>query len=161
MTAINKNRFNAKTTEWATPTDFFKPLNDEFHFTLDVCATAENTKVAKFFSPEQNGLVQSWIGNICWMNPPYGRNLIKWLEKAKHEADYFGVTTVCLVPARTNTAWFHKICLKASEIRFVLGRPKFGDADHGLPQPLAVVIFSPGSKTCKIGTYNFLKANSR
>lgn len=81
----------------------------------------------------------------------------QWLEKAKHEAEYKDVTTVCLIPARTNTSWWHKICLKSAEIRFVLGRPKFGDASHGLPFPLAIVIFSPNTKACKVGTYDWKK----
>jgi phage N-6-adenine-methyltransferase len=155
MAKFDKNRFDAKTVEWATPLDFFQPLDNEFHFTLDVCATEENFKVVNYFIRDENGLVQNWSENICWMNLPYGREMVKWLEKAKYEADYFGVTTVCLIPARTNTSWWHKICLKAAEIRFVLGRPKFGDATHGLPFPLAIVIFAPNSSVCKVGTYNW------
>lgn len=159
MANFDKNRFDAKTIEWATPLDFFKPLNDEFNFTLDVCATHENKKVGKCFTLNENGLIQSWKGNVCWMNPPYGRTMQKWLEKAKYEADYFDVTTVCLIPARTNTRWWHKICLKSAEIRFVLGRPKFGDATHGLPFPLAIIVFAPNIKVCKVGTYDW-KENS-
>jgi phage N-6-adenine-methyltransferase len=155
MANFDKNRFNVKTIEWATPLDFFKPLNDEFNFTLDVCANKDNKKVDRCFTLIENGLIQCWKDNICWMNPPYGRDMIKWLEKAKYEADYFGVTTVCLIPARTNTSWWHNICLKAAEIRFVLGRPKFGDATHGLPLPLAIIVFAPNIKVCKLGTYDW------
>ncbi len=160
MANFDKNRFDAKTIEWATPMDFFKPLNDEFNFTLDVCATHENKKVDKCYILTENGLVQSWKDNVCWMNPPYGRDMVQWLEKAKYEADYFGVITVCLIPARTNTSWWHKICLKSAEIRFVLGRPKFGDASHGLPFPLAVVVFAPNSKVCHVGTYDWKRSGS-
>lgn len=157
MANFDKNRFDAKTVEWSTPFDFFNPLNKEFKFSLDVCATHKNKKVKQCYTLKQNGLIQQWKGNVCWMNPPYGRDMVKWLEKAKFELDNFDVTTVCLIPARTNTSWWHKICLKASEIRFVLGRPKFGDATHGLPFPLAIVIFSPKSKFCKVGTYDWTK----
>lgn len=155
MTSFDKDRFNAKSVEWETPIDFFKPLNNEFNFTLDVCATHENKKVDKCFTLLENGLIQSWGGNVCWMNPPYGRDMVQWLEKAKKESECFGVTTVCLIPARTNTRWWHTICLNSSEIRFVLGRPKFGNTSHGLPFPLALVVFSPNVTTCKISTYDW------
>ncbi len=153
MANFSKTRFNSKTTEYSTPTGFFQPLDDIFHFTLDVCATPENNKVAKYFTKEQDGLVQPWAGNVCWMNPPYGRDMVKWLAKAKHEADNCGVTTVCLIPSRTNTSWWHSICLKASQIWFVLGRPKFDNTSHGLPLPLVVVVFEPNATQCRVGTY--------
>jgi site-specific DNA-methyltransferase (adenine-specific) len=156
MADFDKNRFDSKTIEWETPLDFFEPLNKEFNFTLDVCATHENKKVDNCFTLDENGLSKSWKSNVCWMNPPYGREMIKWLEKAKYEADYFDVTTVCLIPARTNTSWWHKLCIKSTEIRFVLGRPKFGGAKHGLPFPLAIVIFSKNEgEYCKVATYNW------
>lgn len=155
MANFDKNRFNSNTQEWETPLDFFMPLHKEFNFTLDVCATAENKKLPTFFSIADNGLIQSWQHNICWMNPPYGRDMVKWLIKAKNEADHFGVITVCLIPARTNTNWWHSICLKASEIRFVKGRPKFGIAAHGFPSPLAIIIFRKETIICKVGTYDW------
>lgn len=67
--------------EWATPKDFFKSINDEFKFDLDVCATHENAKCEKYFTKEQDGLKQLWSGKV-WMNPPYGKEIGKWLEKA-------------------------------------------------------------------------------
>ena len=158
MANFDKNRFAAKSVEWETPFEFFSPLNAEFKFTLDVCATQENKKVSNCFTLSENGLIQSWKDNTCWMNPPYGREMVKWLEKAKNETKS-GVTTVCLIPARTNTSWWHSICLKASEIRFVKGRPKFGNATHGLPFPLAIIIFAPDTKQCKVGTYDWRKPN--
>lgn len=158
MADFDKNRFNSKTIEWATPDDFFNPLHKEFNFTLDVCATHENKKVIRCFTKSENGLKQQWKDNVCWMNPPYGREMIDWLEKAKNEAEINGTTTVCLIPARTNTKWWHNIVLTASEIRFVLGRPKFGDASHGLPFPLAVVVFSD-KDSFTIGTYDWRNPN--
>ncbi len=136
-------RFKSNTVEWPTPPETFDPLNAEFGFTMDVAATAENAKCEKFWTKEQDGLLQKWEG-VCWMNPPYGSQVPKWLKKAIKETEN-GVTTVCLIPARTNTGWFHDLCLneKTAEVRFVRGRPKFGDATHGLPQPLAIVIYRP------------------
>lgn len=134
-------RFKSKTVEWPTPLELFAPLNDEFGFDVDVAATAENAKCAKFWTKEDNGLVQPW-GKRNWMNPPYGKDVPKWLARALDESKR-GNTTVCLIPARTNTVWFHDLCLNEAEVRFVKGRPKFGDADHGLPLPLAVVIYRP------------------
>lgn len=122
MARLDK-QFESATVEWETPADLFQPLNDEFRFTLDVAATADNTKCARFFTSEDDGLAQPWSG-VCWMNPPYGREMAKWMHKAVAEQAR-GVTTVCLTPARTNTNWFHALCLKHGEVRFIRGRPKF------------------------------------
>jgi len=133
--------FSSETDEWETPQDFFDRLNEEFHFTLDVCATPENAKCSNFFTKRENGLLQKWTG-VCWMNPPYGREIGKWVQKA-YESALEGATVVCLLPARTDTAWWHDYCMKG-EIRFVRGRLKFGNATENAPFPSAVVIFRPG-----------------
>lgn len=136
--SINQGLFTSNTDLWATPKDFFDKLDKEFDFELDVCATAENAKCPHFFSPEQDGLNRKWIG-ICWMNPPYGREIGKWVKKA-YESSLDGVTVVCLLPARTDTKWWHDYCMKG-EIRLVKGRLKFGDSKNSAPFPSAVVIF--------------------
>ena len=97
--------FSSKTDMWATPQAYFDEVAKEFVFSVDVCANKENTKVNKFFSIEDNGLVQKWEG-ICWMNPPYGREIGKWIKKAYESAEQ-GATVVGLLPARTDTKWFH------------------------------------------------------
>ena len=134
-------RFKSNTVEWPTPQELYLPLHAEFGFDFDVAATKENAKCANFLTKEQDGLLHPW-GRCNWMNPPYGKDVPKWLKRALDESKH-GATTVCLIPARTNTGWFHDLCLSAAEVRFVRGRPKFGDADHGLPLPLAVVIYRP------------------
>lgn len=134
--------FNSVRQDWITPDEIYNPLNDEFHFTLDVCASEDNTRCDKYFCENEDGLKQEWIGT-CWMNPPF-KNKAQWIKKAYQES-VKGVTVVCLIPARTNTNWFHDYCLKYGEVRFIRGRPKFIGAKHGLPQPLAVVIFRPKS----------------
>ena len=131
-------KFESKKQTWETPDELFIPLNDEFSFTLDVCATSENNKCENYFSPEEDGLSRKWSG-ICWMNPPFGEQG-KWVKKA-YEASQNGCVVICLLPARTNTNWWHDYCMKG-EIRFIRGRPKFKGAKYGLPQPLAIVIFS-------------------
>lgn len=133
--------FSSATDEWATPQDLFDSLNAEFGFTLDVCADDWNHKTEKYFTKEQDGLAQEWTG-VCWMNPPYGREIGKWMAKA---VDSFssGATIVCLVPARTDTAWWHDYAVQG-EIRFLRGRVKFVSRDgvkNGAPFPSAVVIF--------------------
>ena len=145
MASFTKDRFGAATVEWSTPDDLFSGLDVEFHFTLDPCATPDNAKCGRFYTREQDGLSQSWAGETVWVNPPYGRSMTKWIEKAQQEAETAEATTVLLIPARTNTRWWADLCMKATEIRFICGRPKFGDADHGLPFPLALVIFRPPS----------------
>ena len=133
--------FSSETDEWPTPQDFFDRLNEEFHFELDVCATHENAKCPRYFTRRENGLLQQWTG-VCWMNPPYGREIGQWVKKA-YESALGGATVVCLLPSRTDTAWWHDYCMKG-EIRFVRGRLKFGDASENAPFPSAVVVFRPG-----------------
>lgn len=129
-------------TDWATPWPLFEKYNAEFHFTLDVCATADNAKCAKFFTPEIDGLKQDWGFESCWMNPPFGKDIPKWMSKA-YEESYRGALTVCLVPARTCTQWWHNYAERASEYRFIEGRVKFEGAIHNAPFPCAIVVFRP------------------
>lgn len=138
MAGFNR-KFESATVEWPTPQELFDELDAEFSFTTDVAATDDNAKCAHYYTQEQDGLKQDWRGT-CWMNPPYGRAMVDWLKKAIRET-WNGTTTVCLIPARTNTTWWHDLCQKYGEVLFVRGRPKFGNADHGLPQPLAIVVF--------------------
>lgn len=136
--------FSSKTYEWETPPEFFKKLDDKYHFTLDVCATENNAKCAKYYTREEDGLVQDWSGN-CWMNPPYGREIGKWVKKA-YETSLSGEgTVVCLLPARTDTAWWHDYCMKG-EITFVRGRLKFGGSPNSAPFPSAVVVFNTAQR---------------
>ena len=143
--------FSSKDMTWETPQDFFDRLNDEFHFTLDVCATHETAKCKYYYTPEQDGLKQQWSG-VCWMNPPYGREIGQWLEKAYKES-LNGNTIVCLIPSRTDTKYWHDYCMKASEIRFIKGRLKFGNATAPAPFPSAVVIFDKSDTNLKISAY--------
>lgn len=137
----NEVMFSSKTDMWATPQDFYNKYNNEFNFTLDVCATATNAKCGLFYTEEQDGLSQEW-GGVCWMNPPYGRGIKQWIKKAYDSAQN-GATVVCLVPCRTDTAWWHDYCMKANRIDFIKGRLRFGDAENNAPFPSAVVVFKP------------------
>ena len=132
--------FSSKTDMWATPQAFFDKYNDIYKFDLDVCATRENAKCEKYFTEEDDGLAQEWTG-VCFMNPPYGREIIRWMKKA-YESSLRGATVVCLVPARTDTKWWHEYAMMG-EIEFIRGRLKFGDAKNSAPFPSAVVVFAP------------------
>jgi len=132
--------FSSKTDLWYTPQDFFEKWNKNIGgFTLDVCANDENAKCRKYFTELDDGLSKDWSGDICWMNPPYGRGIGKWMEKAYKES-LKGATVVCLVPSRTDTKWWHDYAMKGS-ITFIKGRLKFGGAKFNAPFPSAVVIF--------------------
>ena len=134
--------FSSKTDLWETPQILFDQLNNEFHFNLDVCALPENTKCAAYYTPEMNGLVQPWYGN-CWCNPPYGRKIREWVKRA-HNYAMEGITTVIVLPARTDTQWCHDyILIRKREVRFLLGRLKFGGAKNSAPFPSMVVVFRP------------------
>ena len=130
---------SSATCEWETPQELFYRLNAQYHFETDVCATAENAKCGKFYTKEQDGLKQDWRG-VCWMNPPYGKEIGKWMEKAYAESRTAGATVVCLVPARTDTAWWHDYAMKGN-IQFLRGRLKFGGCKNSAPFPSAIVVF--------------------
>lgn len=136
--------FSSKTDLWETPQEFYDQLDAEFHFTLDVCALPENAKCRKYYTPEQDGLSQPWEG-VCWCNPPYGRETGSWVHRAQL-ASAAGNTVVMLLPARTDTRWFHDFIYnqKHVEIRFLRGRLKFGNAKTSAPFPSMVVIFRGG-----------------
>jgi phage N-6-adenine-methyltransferase len=137
--------YSSKDHTWATPPGLFAELDHEFGFTLDVCALPHNTKCARYFSPEQDGLAQDWGGEVCWCNPPYGGQIGKWLAKGREEA-MKGATVVFLIPARTDTVWFHKHVLGKGEIRFLKGRVKFVGAKFNAPFPSMVVVYRPGGQ---------------
>lgn len=120
---INKALFSSQKEEWETPQDLFDKLNEEFHFDLDVCALPENAKCKNYYTPEIDGLKQTWKG-VCWCNPPYGRKIGEWVKKAAEST----ATVVMLLPARTDTKWFHEYIYGATnaDIRFIKGRLKFG-----------------------------------
>jgi len=143
MHHLNPGMYSSATPEWPTPPPFFERLDKEFHFTLDPCATKENAKCGYYFTETQDGLMQDWSAHVVFMNPPYGRVISAWIEKAYSEAQK-GATVVCLVPARTDTAWWHTYCMRSAEIRLVRGRLKFGDSKNSAPFPSAVIVFKPG-----------------
>lgn len=138
---MNSVHFSSERQDWETPHKLFNLLNTELGpFTLDVAASSINAKCSKFFSEEADGLTQIWEG-ICWMNPPYGREIGKWVKKA-YEESLKGCLVVCLLPSRTDTKWFHDYA-KKGEIRFLRGRLRFVGAKSSAPFPSMVVIFRP------------------
>ena len=134
--------FSSKTDQWATPQDFFDKLDEEFHFTLDPCADEFNHKCNTYFTEEIDGLTQDWSGHTVFCNPPYGSVIKEWVKKCHDESDEHHITVVMLIPARTDTQYFHKYIYGKSEIRFIQGRLKFGNSKNSAPFPSMVVIFS-------------------
>lgn len=136
--------FSSATDLWATPQDYFNKIALEHGpFDVDVCALAGNAKAPVFYTPEVDGLAQEWAGT-CWMNPPYGRGIGAWMRKA-YESAKAGAKVVCLVPARTDTAWWHDYAAKG-DVTFIRGRLKFGDAKNSAPFPSALVVFEMKGK---------------
>ena len=132
--------FSSNSNEWATPQDFYEKLNEEFNFTLDPAADDNNHKCTKYFTEKENGLLQKWGGNTVFCNPPYGRQTSDWVKKAYEEAQEPNTTVVMLLPARTDTKYFHNYIYQKHEIRFIRGRLKFGDSKNAAPFPSMVVI---------------------
>ncbi len=133
--------FSSCTDEWSTPDWLFKMLNREFQFTLDPCSSHANARCARHFTRAEDGLAQDWAGHVVFMNPPYGREIRHWMGKALVSARA-GAMVVCLVPARTDTGWWHTYAIHG-EIRFLRGRLRFGQAQQGAPFPSAIVVFHP------------------
>ena len=139
---MNKVVFSSKNDIWSTPQTFFDQLNNEFQFTLDACALPENAKCKLYFTPEIDGLVQDWDGHTVFVNPPYGKKIAEWVEKCYWESRKENTKVILLIPARTDTVYFHRfIYKKAKEIRFIKGRLKFGNASNSAPFPSMLVIF--------------------
>ena len=133
--------FSSKDDKWSTPQDFFDGLNSEFHFTLDPCADDSNHKCERYYTEEDDGLLQDWEGEIVFCNPPYGKAIKDWVRKAYIEGCKPNTTVVMLIPARTDTIYFHKYIYHKAEIRFLKGRLKFGNSKNSAPFPSMVVIF--------------------
>ena len=138
---MNDCMFSSKTPEWETPQWLFDSLDAEFHFTLDPCSTDLNCKCKKHFTIEQDGLSQDWTGETVFCNPPYGREMSKWIRKSAEHGQSGGGVAVMLIPARTDTKAFHDYIYGKAEIRFLKGRLKFGQAKHGAPFPSMIVVF--------------------
>ena len=134
---------------WETPKWLFDRYNSQFLFSLDVCACPFNAKCKQYFTEADDGLAQAWGDNICWMNPPYGKEIASWIEKA-YRASLKGATVVALLPSRTDTRWWHQYVTKG-EITYLKGRLKFrniaGHAETSAPFPSAVVVFRPSKRS--------------
>lgn len=126
----------------STPRAFFKELNRHWGFTLDPCSNGENAVCKRFFTPEDDGLAQDWSYERVFMNPPY-TECYAWMQKA-YESSLQGAIVLCLVPVRTDTAWWHEFAMRG-EIHFIRGRLKFGAATANAPFPSAIVIFGRGT----------------
>ena len=137
---LNRGMFTSVTDEWETPLEFFDVVNAVYHFDLDVCATHVNAKCRQYFTKEENGLTQKWSG-VCWMNPPYGREISLWVRKAYESSLDAGTVVVCLLPARTDTKWWHDYVIAHTErIRFIRGRLRFSGRGPA-PFPSALAVF--------------------
>lgn len=141
---------------WATPQALFGKLDEEFCFDLDVCAIKENAKCDSYFSPQDDGLAEesTWY-NVCWMNPPYGREIEKWMKKA-YKSACAGSTVVALIPNRSNAPWWHDYVMRAKEIRFIKHKVSFEGEAEGVPfWGSVIVVFGPGvtHESPRVSTY--------
>lgn len=138
--AVSKALLSSNSDEWTTPAALFERLDAEFAFTLDPCATKENHKCDKYFTQEQDGLAQSWAGERVFCNPPFSQ-IKKWVEKAFRESRHDNTLVALLIPARTDTKYFHHFIYNRAEIRFIKARLQYGDSKGQAPFPSMIVIF--------------------
>lgn len=129
------------TQRWGTPDSVYLPLHAEFNFILDVAADNQNHKTPAYYTPTNDGLRQPWFGT-CWCNPPYGKDIGRWVAKA-WASSRSGATVVCLLPSRTDTSWWHEYVMRASEVRYLRGRLRFQGGTHRAPFGSVVVVFRP------------------
>lgn len=134
---INKALFSSAKEDWETPDELFEQYNRKYNFTLDVCADSKNHKCERYFTKEQDALKQNWDGERCWCNPPYGRTIGDFVKKAAESK----ALTVMLIPARTDTKWFHIYIYMHRPIEFIKGRIRFVGAESTAPFPSMIVIF--------------------
>lgn len=139
---MNSVLFSSKKEDWGTPIDFYNKLDNEFHFTLDVCANDNNHKCKNYYTEKENGLIQDWSNNICFCNPPYGRKIYDWVKKCYYESKKDNTTVVLLIPSRTDTKYFHEFLYNKEnvELRFIKGRLKFEGADNCAPFPSLIAV---------------------
>jgi len=138
---MNEGMFTSDRQDWETPQRFFDKLDEVYRFTLDVCATTKNTKCPKFFTPEVDGLAQDWSGETWWCNPPYGREIGRWMEKCYLETKGGDSIGMALIPVRTDTKWWHDWVMRAYSIGFIRGRLKFVGGSSSAPFPSAIVFW--------------------
>lgn len=137
---IGQALYSSKSDEWSTPAEIYDSLNAEFGFNLDPCSTDDNHKCDRYFTKEDDGLKMHWGGSRVFCNPPYSV-IGKWVEKAFRESKEDNTLVVLLIPARTDTKYFHDFIYNRAEIRFVKGRLKFGESKNSAPFPSMVVIY--------------------
>ena len=148
---MNQALLSSQNDCWETPPDLFATLDEVYEFDIDVCATPENAKCQRYFTPEQDGLAQGWEGQTCWMNPPYGRQIKAWVKKAYTES-LKGALVVGLLPARTDTSWYHDYIKGKAVTTFLRGRFKFVGARHNAPFPSMIAVWHP-KEDCEIGLH--------
>jgi len=155
---LGSGLFTSDSMEWETPPDLFKFYDDIYHFTLDVCASPINAKCDRYYTLKDGSLAAPWHGEVCWMNPPYGSEIVDWVRKAARQSKG-GATIVALLPARTDNEWWHEWVAPYAHIDFLRGRVPFIKPDWlptrkkdgtiktptGAPFPSAVAIYRPNS----------------
>lgn len=151
---------SSKRQDWATPLHVFRDLDSEFKFSLDAAASSSNAKCAKYINEEMNSLLCDWFelshGGAVWLNPPYGRSIGVWIEKAFLESQK-GCTVVCLTFSRTCTRWWHSYAMKAAEIRFIKRRLRFVGAQASAPAPSCILVFRHSANDLKVTSQGFAK----
>ena len=139
--------FSSETNEWSTPDYIYNILNKEFNFTLDPSSSNENHKCQKYFTVNENGLLQSWNNEIVFCNPPYGKEMKQWIKKSWEESLHPNTCVVMLLPSRTDTIYQHDYIFKyAKQIHFIKGRLKFGNSQNSAPFPSQIVVFYSDDK---------------
>lgn len=141
MGKINPGLYSSKTDMWATPKAFYDALNKEYHFELDPCCTADNAKCETFYTKDDDGLTKDWSGYRVWVNPPYGRSISAWVRKC-YEESLKGTQIAVLLPARTDTAYFHDFVLGKARLEFIRGRLHFNESKQGAPFPSMLAFYN-------------------
>lgn len=139
---IGSNSFKSDSIEYSTPQKLFEFMDGQYHFERDVCASEQNRKCDLYFTKDEDALTKEWLGN-CWMNPPFNKQLGKFVLKMHSEFKAHGGVKVALVPVRSNTVWWSRV-VRDAEVVFINGEVNFNDADRGLWLPMCFLVFGNG-----------------
>lgn len=140
----NNALFTSNSDEWYTPLTLFNQLDEKYHFTLDPCCTPETAKANTYFTIDDDGLSKSWNGHVVFCNPPYSK-IKAWVKKCFDEWNA-NTTIVLLIPARTDTSYFHDFIYHKADIEFIRGRLHFNDSKNAAPFPSMIAIFNKEAK---------------
>jgi phage N-6-adenine-methyltransferase len=134
-------KFSSERPDWRTPRWLFDKLAAHYQFSIDLAASADNALLPRFYTEQDSAFLHSWQGETAFLNPPYGRELAGWCERAEYAARRQGAVIVALLPVRTGVKWWHEYIAHKATVMFLKGRLKFDGVAFNAPFDSAIVVW--------------------